>query len=252
MKIKSVCIFLVIFLNVMSFLTSAVAQEKTGTLHFDLGESKGWVPYRTGQDNSQSGILAELVLLIEQYSAIDFQPVNWPMKRAEFALKKGIVDFDFVCTAWFGGGNYGEQFVISEPLFEIKEFVVTLKGNKHLYPGLESIYGKRIGTIAGYFYFDDDKFTRTDFRDEDTLIQALKYKRVDAVILEYETAKHWAKIHNVDIELASAHTTGKLLIRLNKAKKSNLPAINSALNKIKKSGQLQMILDKYGVETQIY
>jgi ABC-type amino acid transport substrate-binding protein len=31
-----------------------------------------------------------------------------------------------------------------------------------------------------------------------------------------------------------------------------LPAINLALKKIKNSGQLQTILDKYGVEAEIY
>jgi|TARA_R110000751_G_scaffold105073_3_gene201013 ABC-type amino acid transport substrate-binding protein len=251
---KNVVIYslLCIFLSAFSCISKVSAEEKSTALHFDLGENSGWVPYRTGQDGSQSGILSELTLLIEQHTTIEFQTVNWPMKRAEQALKKGIIDFDFVCTAWFDSGNYGEKFVISDPILEVEEYVVTLKGNEHLFPTLDKIHNKRIGTIAGYFYFDDQKFTRVNFRDEESLMQALKYKRVDAVILEHETAKHWAKIHDVDIKFAAEHTIGKLLIRLNKTKKSMLPAINLALKKIKNSGQLQNILDKYGVEAEIY
>lgn len=251
---KNLVIYTLLCILFSAFLciSKVSAEEKSTTLHFDLGENSGWVPYRTGKDESQTGILAELTLLLEQHTTIEFQNVNWPMKRAEQALKKGIVDFDFVCTAWFDSGNYGEQFVISDSLFEIEEYVITLKGNEHLFPTLDKIYNKSIGTVAGYFYFDDQKFTRVNFRDEESLMKALKYKRVDAVILEYETAKHWAKIHNVDIEFAAEHTIGKLLIRLNKTKKSMLPAINLALQKIKKSGQLQAILDKYGVEAAVY
>ena len=194
---KVSCLFLLFLtLNVVLHAPVAIAQSTQSALRFDLGENTGWVPYRVGKSVDQAGILSELVVLIEEYSGIKFESVNWPMRRAEFALIKGIVDFDFICTAWFQGGTYGRNFVISEPLFEINEYVITLKDKKHLFPTLESIYTKPIGTIAGYFYFDDYQFTRVDFRDEESLLKALKYERVDAIILEYETAKHWAKIQN--------------------------------------------------------
>ena len=51
--------------------------------------------------------------------------------------------------------------------------------------------------------------------------------------------------------MAAPHTTGNLLIRLNKAKQQQLPAINAAIQKIKQSGQLKKILDKHGVEAKI-
>tara|TARA_R110000737_G_scaffold66431_3_gene94453 strand:+ start:615 stop:1379 length:765 start_codon:yes stop_codon:yes gene_type:complete len=249
-------IFILLFITlcIASFSTAVLAQtqDKPASLSFDLGENNGWAPYRTGKTQEQAGILAELTILLQLYTDIEFEAVNWPAKRSEFALKNGIVDFDFICTSWFGEGNYGSQFVISEPLFEIREYVVTLKHNKQLFPNLDSIHAQAIGTIAGYFYFDDNEFIRADFRDENNLMQALKYHRVKAVILEHETAKHWAKVHDIEIALATPHTRGKLLIRLNKAKKSLMPAINLAIKKIKQTGQLQMLLDKYGVEAKIF
>lgn len=246
----SISLFLLLIV-ICSYAPLAAAQSETNVLKFDLGESTGWVPYRTGKTADQAGILADLILLIEETSNITFDSVHWPQKRAEFALVKGIVDFDFICTAWFPGGTYGRKFVISEHLFEINEFVITLKGNKHLFPTLESIYTKPVGTIAGYFYFDDYQFTRVNFRDEDALIKALKYKRIDAIILEQEAAKHWANINNVEIEMAAPHTTGNLLIRLNKNKKDKLPAINTAIKELKQNGKLKVLLDKYDVEAKI-
>lgn len=250
-KISIYLLFSILLCN-FSFASTALVPDKPVTLNFDLGESNGWVPYRTGHISGQAGILAELVLLIEAYSGISFEAVNWPQKRAEFALVKGIVDFDFICTSWFEDGAYGNQFVISEPLFEINQYVITLKGNKHLFPTLDSIHREAIGTIAGYFYFDDKEFTRADFRDEKNLMLALKHKRINAIILEGETAQHWAEIENTAIEFATSHTSGKLLIRLNKVKEALLPAINRAIEQIKQTGQLQKILDKYGVKSKVF
>jgi len=38
---------------------------------------------------------------------------------------------------------------------------------------LSSIYGETVGMIAGYVYFDSDKFVRMDFQAESNLILAL-------------------------------------------------------------------------------
>lgn len=244
--------FPLIFFSLCFFSSVVKGIDEPAVLHFDLGDNNGWVPYRTGKTIDQVGILAEVALLLEAYTDISFQSVNWPMKRAELALIEGTVDFDFVCTAWFSNGDFGSQFVVSEPLFEINEYIVTLKGNEKLFPTLERTYGKPIGTVAGYFYFDDSKFERVDFRDEKNLMKALKHQRVKAIIFEHETAKFWANFHNIDIAFAAKHSTGKLLIRLNKDKQAFLPAINTAIAKIKQSGQLHLILERYDVQATIF
>ncbi len=72
------------------------------------------------------------------------------------AFVDGNLDFDFICREWLKNGDIGDNFVASIPLFEINEYVVTLKQNRELYPTLDAIYGEHIGTIGGYFYFDSD------------------------------------------------------------------------------------------------
>jgi ABC-type amino acid transport substrate-binding protein len=170
------------------------------------------------------------------------------MKRAEQALVNGIVDFDFICREWLKNGDIGDDFVASIPLFEINEYVVTLKQNRDLYPTLDAIYGENIGTIGGYFYFDDDKFTRVDFLDENKLMKGLKHGRFNGIILDIETAKHWAKVNDVEIAFAALHTKGNLVLRLNKKHVELLDEINTIIARIKESGQLKNILDKYDVE----
>ncbi|MFQ3248523.1 substrate-binding periplasmic protein [Glaciecola sp.] len=218
------------------------------TLFFDLGSDGGWVPYRIGDEEGEKGILADLIELMESYSTINYQSVHLPMKRAEQSLIQGVVDFDFICSEWFPNGNIGDNFMLSDELFEINEYVITLKKNKELFPTLDSIYGHSVGTIGGYFYFDDDKFTRVDFIDENTLLKGLKHGRFKAIILEGETAKHWAKVNDVEIAFTALHSKGHLKMRLNKRNSPYLPEINETIKQIKTSGDLDKILKSHGLE----
>ena len=179
---------LISLLCLISSHTFAVDQKKAPKLYFDLGGEGGWVPYRKAATTGADSVFKELSESMQRYSGIEFLTVNLPQKRAEMALIVGIVDFDFACLEWLTDNKPGEGFVATEPMFEISEYLVTLKQNTHMFPNRESIFGKQVGTIAGYFYFDDRNFVRSDFLDENLLIQGLKHNRFKVIILERETA----------------------------------------------------------------
>jgi ABC-type amino acid transport substrate-binding protein len=189
---------------------------------------------------------------LEADSGIQFQTVNFPQKRAAKALIDGLVDFDFTCLEWFKDNDLGPEFVATESFFEITEYIISLKKNVHLFPNPESIFGNRVGTISGYLYFDDDKFTRTDFLNENRLILGLKNDRFKVIILERETAKYWAKINNTEIDFAALHTSGNLVMRLRKEHSALIPLLNQAIQTMKTSGKLQAILSSHGIDSKIY
>lgn len=220
-------------------------------LYFDMGEQGGWVPFRTGAETGRPGVLTELVKAMEEYSGIQFVPVNFPSKRAEKALKDGLIDFDFICLEWLKGGVAGEGYLTTEPFFEITEHLITFKKNTHLFPTRESMFGKRVGTIAGYFYFDDNQFIRTDFLNENQLMLGLKHDRFKVIIMERETAKYWARLNDTEISFAALHTSGHLLMRLRKENSKLLPVLNQTIKRLKSSGKLKAILESHGVESII-
>ena len=189
---------------------------------------------------------------MQAYTGIQFKTVNFPHKRAAKALMDGMVDFDFSCLEWFKDNDPGPEFVATDPFFEMTEYIVTLQKNSHLFPTRESIFGKRIGTISGYFYFDDNKFSRTDFLNENQLILGLKKNRFKAIILERETAKYWAKLNNTEIAFAALHTRGNLVMRLKKEHSALIPLLNQAIQLMKTSGELQAILSNQGIGSKIY
>lgn len=242
-------ITLMLFLIACVFTTHASSEKHK--LYFHVSKEGGWVPFRTSAETGRKGVLEELSDLLQNYSDIEFVPVFFPTKRAEKALVDGLVDFDFVCVEWLKNGDYGDNYVISEPFFEVTEAFATLPRNAHLMPTPESAYNKSVGTIGGYFYHDDDRFTRVDFLNESQLILGLKRDRFKSIIIEKETAKYWAKVHDMKLAFPAVHSKGRLLMRLRAENKHLLPKINQAIAKMKESGQLKAILDKHGVESLI-
>lgn len=241
----------IFYLALLSFPSFAADDKQPQKLYFDLGMEGGWVPYHTGAETGRPGVFIDFTNKLQSMIDIQIVAVHFPPKRAEKALLDGIVDFDFICLEWLTDNQPGEGFVASESFLEINEYLVTLKKNTHLFPTRESMFGQPVGTVAGYFYFDDAEFIRVDFLNENILMQGLKHDRFKVAILERETAKYWAKLNATDIGFAALHTSGNLVMRLSKKHQALLPSINQAIRKMKASGELQAILNIHGIESKI-
>jgi polar amino acid transport system substrate-binding protein len=226
-------------------------KQESVLLRYDLGQQGGWIPYQQSAQRGKLGIFEEVTLLIQELTGIEFEAVHFPPKRAEKALLDGLVDFDFVCLEWLKEGRSSAQFVYSNPIFNVSEYVVTLPENAAAVPDRSAIYNKPVGTIAGYFYVDDDQFSRMDFLNEELLLLGLKHQRFTSIIIEKETAKYWAKLLDIEISFAAAHTLGSIIIRLRDDKREWLPIINQAIETIKESGQLASLLEKHGIKAEI-
>tara|TARA_R110000868_G_scaffold204933_2_gene453103 strand:- start:436 stop:1218 length:783 start_codon:yes stop_codon:yes gene_type:complete len=244
-------IFVLCNLCFYTFKTNAVELKKDSILlKYDLGQQGGWIPYQQSAQRGRLGIFEEVTILIHEETAIEFEAVHFPPKRAEKALLDGLVDFDFVCLEWLKEGASG-GFVYSNPIFNVSEYVVTLTKNASLVPERKAIYGKPVGTVAGYFYVDDNQFTRVDFLNEEVLLLGLKHERFTSIIIEKETAKYWSKLLDIDISYPAVHTHGSIIIRLRDDKRELLPIINQAIETIKVSGKLASLLKNHGVDAVI-
>lgn len=225
--------------------------NKQSKLYFNMGEQGGWVPFHANAETGRPGVFTELAQLMEKHSGIQFIPVNLPSKRAEKAFIDGLVDFDFVCLEWLKDGVPGKEYLTTESFFVITEHLVSLKKNSHLFPTRESMFNTYVGTIAGYFYFDDTRFMRTDFLNERQLMLGLKHERFKVIIMEKETAKYWAHYNKTEIAFPAIHSSGNLLMRVRKENRHLIPILNQGIRTLKSTGRLKAILESYGVESQI-
>lgn len=226
-------------------------QAAENTLYFDLGLASGWVPYQRSAEPGKPGVYAELMQSISERSNITIRPVHLPPKRAEKALQTGLVDFDFNVLEWMEDGTPGAGFVLSEPLYKVTEYVVTTNEYTALFKQKSDYYGHAIGTIAGYFYYDADKFTRVDFLSEEALIEGLAMGRFKLIIMEEHAAKYWANEHDVDIVLAVQHSKGPVRMRLRQEKAHLLPELNRAISTLKSDGTIRRILASHGIQQEV-
>jgi polar amino acid transport system substrate-binding protein len=214
-------------------------------LRYDLGGTAGWVPYGFSGDEKKPGIFGDVAATIMAQAKVPAEPAYLSPKRAELAMLEGRLDFDFISPDWFKDGNVGDQFVTTLPLFVVREYFVTLPENQHLYPEPSSAYGQAVGTVAGYFYYDDEHFTRVDFLSENELVLGLEKDRFKVAILERYTALYWAQKHQIEIAFAALHTAGKMVIRLHKKHAHLLPQINQAILQLQEQDAIDRILLRY-------
>ncbi len=216
------------------------ADNSPAQLTYDFSGSNSWVPYYIPNEY-EPGILAELVPKLLIQANIVGKEVKLPPKRTNSALISGELDFDLVCKEWFPNQDVGPYFVMSDAVFEIKEYIVSLQNT----PSTNSIVGKNIGTVRGYYYYDDALFNRIDFKSERELILALKKGRVKRILIGDLPARYWSKKEGVGIKFDYLHTQGQLRIRLNKQKRHLLPRLNTAIKILKNDNTVANIVNKY-------
>lgn len=224
------------------FSNSSLAET---VLNYNVNGSNSWYPYSIANNLQEPGILSESIPKILAMAKIKSKVNNFPPKRTNQALKNGDLDFDVVSPSWFAGEEINPQFVQSIPIMPIVENIIVLPENAAKWQSLSAIKGQPIGTVFGYLYKDDADFVRVDFKSERELILALQKGRIEAAISGDYPARYWAKKLDLPISLAAIHSSGDLVIRLRKEHSHLLPSINSAIQTLKQSGEIQRVIDKY-------
>ena len=218
-------------------------EQKAGqaVLHYDPSGSSQWFPYYIVNDDNP-GVLGELIPAILQQANIKGVQTIFPPKRTIEALNNGDIDFDIISPSWFPNKDVGAQFVLSKSLFVVKEHYVHLGSTQF---NSADVKKESIGTVRGYYYHNDGKFSRRDFISEKKLIIALHKGRINYAIIGDLPALYWSKTLGVKIALGPIHSSGLLHIRLRKDKIALLPMINKAIDALMVSGEIQQKIYKY-------
>ncbi|WP_125716747.1 substrate-binding periplasmic protein [Pseudoalteromonas rubra] len=225
-------------------VASALKQSKhasgsrhTVTLKYSISGSGTFYPYFTN-DPQHPGILPDLVAKILAQSALQGENIVLPAKRTNRYLASGKIDFDLISPAWLKAAQRSDpRFVFSQAILGIREYVVTRTPTEPL----RALSGLTVGTVRGYYYHDDDDFTRVDFESERALLQALNKGRVDRVIIGDLPARYWSEQDNVTLHFNQLHSHGTLHIRLRAEHTHLLPELNRAIETLRGSGQIAQV-----------
>ncbi|MFY8273633.1 substrate-binding periplasmic protein [Pseudoalteromonas sp. SSDWG2] len=232
-----------IFALVLSFLCSANALA--APLKYNVDASGSWYPYTTSSENAP-GLIKEFVIEVMQQANVDIQYVPLPAKRINQFMQNKQLDFEVISPSWLSEEEKNDpQFVFSDALFPVREYLVTTSAKEQYYLDIDSIFGNKVGTVRGYFYHDDEKFERVDFESERELIMALGKKRINVAIIGDLPAKYWSKKLGVPVVFAAEHSDGQLHLRLRAEHAHLLPKINTAISTLKSGKTLTRLEHKY-------
>ena len=230
---------------ILLFLPQAVLAEQQPVLKYNVTGSGNYYPYYI-DDKINLGILPEIIKQVMQLADIQVEHIELPAKRTVKYLHQGHIDFDVISPEWLSQAEkQNPQFSYSDTLFTVDEYLVSLTNSVARWQQLDSIRNQPVGTVLGYYYYDDNRFKRVDFHSEKQLIQALKMQRIEVVIIDKLPALYWAKLFDADISFGALHSQGNLKIRLRSEHQSLLPKINAAIKKLNSSGSLDAIINKY-------
>lgn len=105
--------------------------------------------------------------------------------------------------------------------------------------------GVQLGTTGDMYSSDVKDATVERYNKGFEAVQALSQGKIDAVIIDNEPAKVFVS-QNVDIEiLEEKFAVEEYAIAIKKGNEKLQKQINESLNKLKESGELQEIIDKY-------
>ncbi|MCF2950385.1 transporter substrate-binding domain-containing protein [Paraglaciecola aquimarina] len=235
----------VLFILSTSFITEAKSPSVSQTkLRYSNDPAGGWVPYAITDDPSRPGIFNEIVPLLMEEANIQAKSTPLPIKRALVELHAGNLDFDLVNPEWIASHDKG-NFIYSMPIIEVTEYLVSLHSTSITYVSLEDIHGELVGTVAGYYYHDDNKFNRSDFRSESEVILGLGKKRYSVAIMERAAALYWSDKHDLEISFGPIHSKGEIVLRLRKELQYLMPKINQTIIRLQKQGDIAKILSQY-------
>ena len=221
-----------------------------------------WCPFTCEPGSKTPGYLIEIATRVFEQAGhhVDYQFLPWP--RAVSAVESG--EFNAIA----GGGIADTPgFVLSQPLGDVTTTLAVRKGERFDYKGPESLAGHRLGAVTGVIswgggideyiaeYKDDPN--RVDLTGgEDPYaanLRKLLVGRVDVVVDVAAVLKWLARgMHATDkIEFIPVLREPDVFIAFSPAnpKSAEYAAIlDRGVARLRATGELQKILDRYGLE----
>jgi polar amino acid transport system substrate-binding protein len=236
--------------SLLLWCACAVAENMTLVVAADP-----YPPY-TDPKSSSGGLSIEIVRAAYKTQGFDVKLDVVPWARAEMGAKEGR--YDLLLNVWRTEART-KDFLFSTPFAISKIKFIKLKGDTFEYTGLESLKGKRIGTIRGYGYSDAFNasllFIREDVSELSTNLKKLVLKRIDLTLEDELTARSVLVDGEPDLIQRVEFTANSLLDNplyvASGLKNKNHQAIIDAFNKgfeiIKTNGTLAKIHKAYGL-----
>ena len=203
-------------------------------------------PYEFKDENEFKGIDVEIAKLIAEKMGKELEILDVEFDSIIPAIVSNKADIalaDLTVTE-----DRKENVNFSDSYFETSQNILVRYGSG--ISKVADLEGKKIGVqtgnIADINYteeFGEENIDR--FNKHVDAVEALKNKKIDAVVLDHEPAKFFASENNEIVMLNNVCKGEEYAIAINKYNKDLLDEINNILSEIKSNGELDKIVKKY-------
>ena len=154
----------------------------------------------------RQGLYFDLAELLNQYSRqYQFETHFLPRKRLDHIIKndelEGVVLG--VDPVWFGDPEE-TKFLWLPAIYQDSDNFVSLKSNPFEYTGKDSLRGKTLASVAGYYYFgineavQEGSLKRIDTVGEKQVLALVAKQRADLGIVSQSTYKYLVSHHQLE------------------------------------------------------
>lgn len=239
------------FLFLIALLTSLLATPDDRTIIMEIGNEKGYPPYRYKENGQPKGIMYEVMEQIATKEKLTIKTKNFVKRRHDMALLKGLLDVVPTSRAWVSNP---EEYAFTENVVPATDVIMTLKEKPLAYHNPKDLFGKLGIGILGYHYpklsphFKSGEIFRHDTTNEHQMMLMLDGERADFGIINELVAKWLIKQNSWKGKyLLSQNHVGQthMGFMFSKRWKKWIPLFDQHIQKMRNSGALQNIIDRY-------
>ena len=238
---KIIIITSLLLISLMAFMSCSKKENK-----LYVGTNAEFVPFEYREGDQIVGFDVDLINEIAKIIKQDIEFVDMAFDGLLPALQSKKID---IIIAGMTANEERKKFVnFSEPYYNSQQSILVHKDNNDII-GFDSLEGKNVGVVLGYtgdlIVSEMSNVNSQKYGATSEAVIALKSKKVDAVVLDYEPAKQYFN-QNDDLKLIITDSVNEeYAIAMRKEDTELLKKVNDALNTIKENGTYDMLIEKY-------
>lgn len=238
------------FLKVFSIILVLIAffgcEKKEEKAKFYVGLSADFAPFEYREGKNIVGFDVDLMREIAKISGIEIEFVDIQFDGLLPALESGKIDM--IISGMTATENRKKFVNFSDSYFNSTQVILVNSENQSI-ANFADLSGRNVGVALGFtgdlVVSELPNVSIQKFNTAPDSILALKSRKVEAVVLDYETAKNYAA-RNQDLKLIQSDAENEeYAIAMRKDEVELLQKVNEALKKIKENGTYEALIAKY-------
>lgn len=201
-------------------------------------------PFKHRNGFGPGGINVDIMSAIahEVGAEIDFKDYSIAEGREKFL--DGEVTIDCCLNeVWFP--NQSDYHIFSDPIYHLIEVFVFPKGKVFPVPTTKALKDKTVIGIAGFTYPGQENYgKRIDGKNPREVLDLLIAGKGDVAVMERHAASFYINNFKFKAEYGDPYYSVKVGVRLHKTLAHRLDDINKAIEKIKKNGVVDTIIQR--------